>query len=466
MTCDRREHDGYRPSPLTFDPRSHFPPWLPPALGSWLLVGKGPVFVPTKSQEPRAKSQELEEHSDDMVDLAELRQTTTELFGPQLDRLQPLAIGMAVLGLVLTMVGWSMDGAGVFHSYLFGYLFWIGVTAGSLAFLMLHHVTGGGWGYVIRRFLEAATRLLPVMLILFVPVLIGLPSIYERWAGPHASQEILHAKGAYLNAPFFIARTVIYFAIWMILAYFLNLWGAMLDERPDRAAFNRLNLLGAVGIVLYVLTVTFAMVDWVMSLTPDWYSSIFGLLAVASQGLSALAVMLVLFAFLAGDLPVAREVPRGYFRDLGNLMLALVMLWAYMSFSQYLITYSGNTTEEVSWYVQRRMGGWGIVSVALIPLHFALPFMVLLVGSSIKRNPKWLARVAGFIILMRLVDLFWWVTPSFRPSLSVSAADLGTPLLIGGIWLWIWAGQVRGKTVVPLHDPRLEAALQEAVEHA
>src|SRR5262249_8001094 len=200
-----------------------------------------------------------------------------------------------------------------------------------------------------------------------------LPSIYERWAGPHASAEILHAKGAYLNVPFFIARTVIYFAIWMILAYLLNLWGATLDERPDLAVFNRLNLLGAAVIVLYVLTVTFAMVDWVMSLTPDWYSSIFGLLAVASQGLSALAVMLVLFAFLAGDLPEAREVPTGYFRDLGNLMLALVMLWGYMSFSQYLITYSGNTTEEVSWYVQRRMAGWGIVSVALIPLHFVLP---------------------------------------------------------------------------------------------
>jgi hypothetical protein len=400
------------------------------------------------------------------MEIPELRQTTTELFGPQLDRLQQLAVGMAVVGLVLTVAGWFMDGTGVFHSYLYAYLFWTGVTAGSLAFLMLHHVTGGGWGYVIRRFLEAATRLLPVMLLLFVPVLIGLPSIYDRWAGPHATEAVLRAKGAYLNVPFFIARTVGYFAIWMILAYFLNRWGAIEDERPDWEIYNRLNLLGAAGMVVYVLTVTFAMVDWVMSLTPDWYSSIFGLLAVASQGLSALAVMLVLFAFLAGDLPASQEVPRGYFRDLGNLMLALVMLWAYMSFSQYLITYSGNMTEEVSWYVQRRMGGWGLVSIALIPLHFILPFMVLLVGSSIKRNPKWLARVAGFIILMRLVDLFWWVTPSFRPHLSVSAADFGTPLLIGGIWLWIWAGQVRGKTVVPLHDLRVEAGLQEAMEHA
>jgi hypothetical protein len=259
-----------------------------------------------------------------------------------------------------------------------------------------------------------------------------------------------------------------------VFAYLLNKWGATQDERADPVVATRLNYLGSVGIVVYVLTITFMSVDWIMSLTPDWYSSIFGFLVVATQGLSTLALLLVLFAGLVGDLPIAREVPKGYFRDLGNLMLAFVMLWGYMSFSQYLITYSGNTTEEVSWYIQRRSGGWGIVSLALIPLHFVLPFMVLLTGSAIKRNPKWLARIAGFIILMRFIDLYWWVTPTFRSHLIPSdgpewmsiLGDLGTPLLIGGIWLWSWAAQLKKvRTVVPLHDPRLEAAL-EAVEHA
>jgi hypothetical protein len=413
------------------------------------------------------------------MDIAELRESIPELIGPQLDRLQQRAVGIGVVGLVLTAAGALLgrDSGGlpsVYHSWLYAYMFWLGVTTGSLGLLMLHHVTGGGWGYVIRRFLEAATRLLPLMLLLFVPVIIGMPVLYKLWMHPSPTDAVVQSKVGYLNAPGFIIRTLIYFAIWMVYAYLLNKWGATQDERGDPAVETRLNYLGASGLVVFVLTITFMSVDWLMSLTPDWYSSIFGLLVVASQALSTLSLLVVLFAALAGDLPIAREVPKGYFRDLGNLMLACVMLWGYMSFSQYLITYSGNTTEEVSWYVQRRSGGWGIVSLGLVPLHFALPFLVLLTGSAIKRNPKWLARIAGFIILMRFIDLYWWVTPTFRNHLIPSdgpewmsiLADLGTPLLIGGIWLWCWAAQLKkARTVVPLHDPRLEAAL-EAVEHA
>lgn len=412
------------------------------------------------------------------MDLAELRESIPELIGPRLDRLQQRAVGIGVVGLVLTAAGALLgrDNGGlpsVYHSWLYAYMFWLGVTTGSLGFLMLHHVTGGGWGYVIRRFLEAGTRLLPLMLVLFVPVIIGMPVLY-KWMHPSATDPVLQSKAGYLNAPGFIIRTLIYFAIWMVYAYLLNKWGATQDERADPAVETRLNYLGASGLVVFVLTITFMSVDWLMSLTPDWYSSIFGLLVVASQALSTLSLLVVLFAALAGDLPIAREVPKGYFRDLGNLMLACVMLWGYMSFSQYLITYAGNTTEEVSWYVQRRSGGWGIVSLGLVPLHFALPFLVLLTGSAIKRNPKWLAGIAGFIILMRFIDLYWWVTPTFRSHLIPSdgpegisiLGDLGTPLLIGGIWLWCWAAQLKKfRTVVPLHDPRLEAAL-EAVEHA
>jgi hypothetical protein len=412
------------------------------------------------------------------MDIAELRESIPELVGPQLDRLQQRAVGIGVVGLVLTAAGALLGRdnglPSVYHSWLYAYVFWLGVTTGSLGLLMLHHVTGGGWGYVIRRFLEAATRLLPLMLVLFVPVVIGMPVLYKLWMHPSPTDVVVQSKAGYLNAPGFIIRTLIYFAIWMVYAYLLNKWGATQDERADPAVETRLNYLGASGLVVFVLTITFMSVDWLMSLTPDWYSSIFGLLVVASQALSTLSLLVVLFAALAGDLPIAREVPKGYFRDLGNLMLACVMLWGYMSFSQYLITYSGNTTEEVSWYVQRRSGGWGIVSLGLVPLHFALPFLVLLTGSAIKRDPKWLARIAGFIILMRFIDLYWWVTPTFRSHLIPSdgpewmslLGDLGTPLLIGGIWLWCWAAQLKKvRTVVPLHDPRLEAAL-EAVEHA
>jgi hypothetical protein len=306
----------------------------------------------------------------------------------------------------------------------------------------------------------------PVMLILFAPVLLGMHQLYEWTHVDVVSQDpVLRSKQAYLNQPFFVGRFVLYFVIWMGLATLLKSWSAALEERADLHAFNRLNILGGFGILIYVLTVTFMAVDWVMSLTPHWFSSIIGLLYVAMQALSTLALMVILWSFLMGGEPLADEVPKRFFRDLGNLMLATVLLWAYMSFSQYLIQYSGNIAEEAPWYVDRRQHWWGILSLLLIPFHFALPFLVLLLGSDVKRTPARLAKIAGFIIFMRFVDLFWWVAPTFRPQLTITPSDIGAPLLIGGIWLYFWAGKLRGRTLAPLHDPRLEASLHGAAEH-
>jgi hypothetical protein len=398
------------------------------------------------------------------MDLNQLRVKTTDLMGPRLPRLQSSALVIAAVGLVLSVVGFLMDQKGFFHSYLYAYLFWIGVTAGSLGLLMLHHVVGGGWSYLIRRFLEAGTRLILPMALLFIPIAIGL-LFYDLYAWTHPHDGVVARKVAYLNVPFFLGRAVLYFLIWWGLAQFFNKWGATQDERADLRVSERLNVVGAAGLVIYVLVVTFMTVDWVMSLTPTWYSSIFALLVVVSHALATLSLMVLLTAHLLGDQPLLAEVPSGYFRDVGNLMLAFVLLWAYMSFSQYLITYSGNTAEEVTWYIDRRQGGWGFISLSLIVVHFLLPFLVLLLGSNIKRSPARLARVAAFIIGMRFLDLFWWVTPTFRDHLSISLADLGTPLLIGGIWLWLWAGQIRDRYLVPLHDPRLDGALQGVAEH-
>jgi hypothetical protein len=394
--------------------------------------------------------------------LNDLRVKASDVMGPRLPRLQSIAMGMAAVGLILCVLGILLDREGLkgfFHSYLYAYLFWIAVTAGSLGVLMLHHVVGGGWGFLIRRFMEAATRLIPVMALLFIPVIIGLVwfDLYE-WT--HADNPALRIKSPYLNIPFFIGRAMWYFLLWWLLARFFNRASAIQDERDDAELSNRLNVVGGAGLVLYVLMVTFVTVDWVMSLTPEWYSSIFGFLVVVSHALSTLALMMLLLGYLVGDQPLMDGIPSGYFRDLGNLMLAFVLLWAYMSFSQYLITYSGNTAEEITWYLDRRRGGWGIISLGLIVVHFLIPFLILLLGSNVKRSPVRLARVAGYLVLMRFVDVFWWVTPTFRDHLSISLADLGTPLLIGGIWLWLWAGQIKDQYLLPLHDARLEGALQ------
>jgi hypothetical protein len=417
------------------------------------------------------------------MERSELQVSTIELMGPRLLQLQQWALAALALGAVLCVIGAIVDPklfpadpklfpdsrVAVFHSYLYAYLFLLGATNGSLGFLMVHHVTGGGWGYVIRRFLEAATRLLPLMMVLFIPIIIGLLAfgLYPWWGAGASANPVVQAKAAYLNAPFFIGRAVFYFAVWMVLAYFLNTWGATQNERGDLDITRRLNYLSAAGILIYVLTTTWASIDWVMSLTPTWYSSIFGLLVVVSQGITSLAVMLCLVRYLLADLPLLKEVPSGYFRDLGNLLLTTVMLWAYMSFSQYMLTFTADKSDEVIWYSDRAHNFWGLVSLFLIPMHFFLPFAVLLVGSGIKRDPIKLSHVALYILAMRLVDLFWWVTPTFRKHLSLSVADVGAPLLLGGIWLWAWAGQMQAKPVpmVPVHDPRLEGHLQEAVSH-
>jgi hypothetical protein len=290
--------------------------------------------------------------------------------------------------------------------------------------------------------------------------------LYE-WYPAAPDNHIVEAKAEYLNVPFFLVRMGLYFLIWMGFAAYFNKWGRTLDERDDPEAFTRLNVVGARGLVVYVITITFMTVDWVMSLTPEWYSTIFGLLVVVTQALSTLSLMMVLLYYLLGDKPLLAEAPSGYFRDLGNLMLAFTMLWGYMSFGQYLIQYSGNLAEEVPYYIDRRQGGWGFISMGLIPLHFFLPFLILLLGSKIKRQPARLAKVALFLIVMRFIDLWWWVQPTFRDHAVPMPADIGAPLLIGGIWLWLWAGQVRDRYLVPLHDPRVEAGLHThgAMEH-
>lgn len=412
------------------------------------------------------------------MDSSDLRVSITDLIGPKLAQLKSIAPVMAVIGLVLCGLGYAMGPQAFFQSYLMAWLFWGGATIGCLGLLMLHHVVGGGWGWVIRRFLEAGTKLLIPMLILLIPVLVtaAVPSLGALYAAPGgwahadaATDEILKQKAAWLNPMRFIGFTVVCFLIWTGWAGKLRGISAILDQRHDAKAANDGNVWGAAGLLVMVITITFTTVDWVMSLTPHWLSSIIGLLYCAGNVLSALSLLLALVGYLGAGKPLVEEVGSKYFRDLGNLMLALVMLWAYMTFSQYLIIYSANIAEEAPWFNARKYGGWGILSLGLIVVHFALPFAVLLVGSGIKKNPKKLGHVAMFIVFMRFLDLFWWVAPNFRKSLwDLNPADLGAPLLLGGIWLALWAGKLSSMSSVPVvspYDPRVEANLHEVVSH-
>lgn len=376
---------------------------------------------------------------------------------PQLDRLQRQSLAVGVVGLLLCMVGGWPNPEQFFRSYLLAYVFWVGISLGSLGVVMLHHLTGGGWGFVIRRLLESGTRTLPLMALLFVPLLFGMSDLYV-WARPDAvaADEILQHKSAYLNPSFFMLRTAIYFAAWIGVASLLNRWSGEQDRTAAPGLTRRLQLLSGPGLVLYGLTVTFASVDWVMSLEPHWFSSIYGILFMVGQGLASLAFATALAVALADRPPLSELVSPARLHDLGNLLLAFVMLWTYIAFSQFLIIWSGNLPEEIPWYLHRTGGGWQWIGLFLLAFHFALPFLLLL-SRQIKRDARMLMIVSAAIIAMRLVDLYWLVVPAFHPDgVRLHWMDLAAPVGIGGLWMAVFAWQLKQRPLVPIHDPRLK----------
>jgi hypothetical protein len=380
---------------------------------------------------------------------------------PQMDRLRRRSLVVGAVALFACLGGALADPAEFFHAYLTAYLFWIGIALGCLALLMLHHLVSGRWGFVIQRLLESAASTLPLLALLFVPLLFGLRELF-LWARPEmvAAQEILRHRQPYLNAPFFVARLILYFAVWILLASRLSQWSLEQDRTAAADLTRRLRRLSGPGLILYGMTVTFAAFDWAMTLGPQWHSTIFGAVFMVGQGLAALCFMVVVTSHLRDRGPLAGVMSPQQFHDLGNLMLAFVMLWAYMAFSQYLIIWSGNLPDEIPWYVSRMAGGWMWVAMFLIAFHFAVPFLLLL-SRGTKRRAEILLGVAVGLLVMRMVDLFYIVVPAFHPTgFALHWLDVLAPIGIGGIWLWAFLGRLRGKSLLPLHDPRFVAAAE------
>jgi len=384
----------------------------------------------------------------------------------ELTRVSKRALIVGVVFTLVLIVGAFVNRAQFFHAYLVGYIFWIGITLGSLALLMLQHLTGGAWGLVIRRVLEAATRTLPLMLLLFIPIVLGLKQIYP-WTHPEEMHTAaLQQKAAnYLNPPFFVIRAVIYFAIWSLLAVALNWLSLQQDRTADSKLRKRMQMVSGPGLGLLILTITFTAVDWVMSLDPAWYSTIYGLIFVASWALSALAFTILAMAWLSQREPMNSVVQRSHFHDWGNLMLALVMLWTYFAFSQYLIIWSANLPEETTWYVDRTHGGWGAIAIAIVILQFAFPFMALL-SRATKKSSRNLALLAVLILAMRIVDVIWLIEPTYSPHKFVlNWMDIVAPIATGGLWLAVFSWQLQKRSLVPINDPQLEQALEPVHGH-
>jgi hypothetical protein len=381
------------------------------------------------------------------------------------DVLRRRAFAAGAAGLIASLIGALVSPTQFFRSYLFAFLFWNGIALGCLSLLMIQHLTGGRWGLAIRRLLEAGTRTVPVLALLFLPVVLGLKRIYP-WAGSEQTDAIMRhaieAKHAYLNVPFFLGRAAFYFAVWFLLAYFLNRVSLESDAGMDLRQARKLRSLSGGGLLLMGLTITFMSVDWAMSLDPRWFSTIYGMLFMIGTALSALALCIVVVTRLGGNPQLSVVANADTLHDLGKLMLAFIMVWAYFSFSQFLIIWSGNLPEEIPWYIRRFHGVWRAIGLFLVLFHFVVPFLVLL-SRGAKRRAKTVGMVALWILGVRALDLFWLVRPEFpHTGFALHWLDLALPIGLGGVWLGVFAQQLKTRPLLPLGEPEVRQILAEA----
>ena len=377
-------------------------------------------------------------------------------------RAQVPALVVGVLGVIVAAIGFFTNAPEFYRAWLPAFLFWFMIPAGSLGVMCLQYVTGGEWGVLIRRPLGAASRTIPLFLLFAIPLLFGLEHVYS-WANHDvvAHDLVLQKKQLYLNATSWMIRGLVYFALWTLWAWRIRVLSLKFAE--DRSPYTELSRRkwSASGLLMIVLSLTFASVDWVMSLEPKWWSSMFGISFTVEAGLSAFAFVIFFLVLLAPN-PAMRDILKpSHFRDLGNLMLAFTMLWAYTNFSQFLLIWYGNIKEETPYYLKRMHGIWGWMAAGLVLFHFFLPFFMLLMRP-IKDRPKTIGVVTLIILFMRFVDIYWLTAPAHYPGIPASIwitffAFVG----IGGLWLAAFIWQLKGQTIIPIHETWVEEAIRE-----
>lgn len=399
--------------------------------------------------------------------MAESKFTSDELglsAGNVLRKVQTPALGIGGISLALSLVGALIWTQQFFQAWLVAYMYWLGMSLGCTAVLMMQYISGGRWGAAIRRPLEAGASNVPYMAIAFIPVALGVKYLYP-WADPAqvAASEVLQFKSGYLNPTMFVVRAAIYFAIWTTISTRLVAWSRQQDvDGYDRTRAGRVSVLSHVGIIVWVLSMSLAAVDWAMSLEGAWFSHIYPLMFAGGQILNAMAMSILVSARIADHRPVTSVLSPDRFLDLGKLLLAFVMVWAYFQLSQFIIMWGANLPEEVEWYVIRNTGGWHWFTLFLFIFHFVVPFGLLL-SRTRKRKPMSIAAVATLLVVMRYVDIFWWITPTFSPeSFWIHPLHLTTALGIGGVWVWRYVGNLAAYPLLAVNDPVITAELEHA----
>jgi hypothetical protein len=352
-----------------------------------------------------------------------------------------------------------------FHAYLIAFMAWLGISLGCMVFLMIYHLTGGVWGTVVRRPLEAGVRTIWFMAVLFIPIAAGMKHIYF-WLTPAnvaANKHLVDLTHSYLTHSGFILRAVIYFVIWIGLSWLLLSLSATQDKPPVRNLSPRFRVISGPGLILYAFTVTFAVIDWVMSLSAPWISTIYGFIFIVGQCLAAISFIVIVETVLIKYEPFSKVLKPKEIHDHGKLMLTFIMLWAYFSFSQLLITWAGNLPSEITWFTRRLYHGWQYVGLFLVLFHFAVPFALLL-SRPLKRNPRRLVKVAIWLIIARYVDLFWCVEGNFSQSFFVTLPDILLPIALGGLWVWMYFRNLRQAPLLPLYAHHTQTLLESVHE--
>ena len=359
-----------------------------------------------------------------------------------------------------------------FRAYLLGFMAWLGVALGSMAILMIRHLTGGGWGVVIRRILGAAMRTVPLLAVLFIPMIVAvLQHRLYIWAQPldkvtdkHLHDHLVDITKTYLTTNGFIYRAIFYFAVWNLLSFLLSKWSKQSDRAGARDNTDRFKAVSGPGLILYGFTVSFAAIDWVMSLDPSWISTIFGLVVLIGEVLSAMCFAVIVERILFNYKPMSEMLTPDFVHDHGKWMLTFIMVWAYFNFSQWLIIWAGNLPAEITYYVRRLNGGWGYVGLFIVIFHFAVPFGILL-SRPFKRNIRKLVWLAAWLLLMRWLDLFWIIEPNFSKTLNVTLADVVVPIAIGGFWLAFFFRNLGSLPLLPVYDPSAVEVLHPGHHH-
>ncbi len=380
-------------------------------------------------------------------------------------KLGSVALGVGLLGLALSVVGYVMDSTQFYYSYLTAFVFWASIALGALFFTMVHHMVGANWSVVIRRILESIGMALPLMFLFFIPLIFGMKTLYA-WSIPEnvAADHLLQHKEPFLNPTFFVIRNIGYFAIWSFLAFRLYKLSIKQDSNPSERIVESFKHHSAPGIILFAVTITLAAFDWMMSLDAHWYSTIYGAYYFAGSSMAVMAFAQIFVVHMRGKNILADTITVEHDHDIAKLAFAFIVFWAYMAFSQYMLIWYANIPEETIWYQHRWIGSWKTISLVIIFGHFVIPFVILITRIA-KRSPRLMLLGGFWLLIMHYIDIYWNIMPSFfHHGAHFSWMDVTTMLGIGGVFVWFFWRTYTSKALIPVSDPRLEASI-EFVNH-